>query len=388
MGNWRNRPPRRFFHNPNRYQRSYYDPDQDPDPPCDSGYVEDGIPLWEKKFCSMIGSVPWRKVVDAKKFAYCHSNILNWDDSAGEEAFRNAKKRYWAEINGLPCDCSPPNPDIYVDEINWHTDVDPELIRDLEQALVVPDEGENNNGVGHKKKKLGDFEAADSNGSNKRPSGVNNPWESSNQMGSYPLQGWNECGSIVHKDENPWESSIPLGNEPRLDNAWGGSGDNAWRWKQNGNCANQKNDRDSGWNICQPSWESEDPGKDQGWGNARDSSWGHWESRQLNSRRNSWERNVGQGIGTLKDRGRRGDKGNSWTPEDEVWREREDNSWNWKQRDNNRKKAEDLEITKYSGGWTGWDEDCRRKGGAHRHVTSYQSTRVHGDYYRKSRWRG
>lgn len=148
MGNWRNRPSRRFF---NKTSTTYsYDY---PESPPHSSFVDDGIPSWEKKFCSLIGSVPWRKVVDAKKYMYCHGNILNWDDSAGEEAFYNAKNRFWAEINGVSCDISPPDPNLYIDEIKWNAYIDPEVIKDLEQDLFVPDEGDTGGKVGRKNKK-------------------------------------------------------------------------------------------------------------------------------------------------------------------------------------------------------------------------------------------
>ncbi|KAF8395767.1 hypothetical protein HHK36_019718 [Tetracentron sinense] len=41
-------------------------------------------------------------------------NVPSWEKnvSLGEEAFNNAKRRFWAEINGLPYDVSLPDPDI------------------------------------------------------------------------------------------------------------------------------------------------------------------------------------------------------------------------------------------------------------------------------------
>jgi hypothetical protein len=37
-----------------------------------------------------------------------YKDIIGWDDSAGEEAFDNAKARFWAQINGLQPE--PPYP--------------------------------------------------------------------------------------------------------------------------------------------------------------------------------------------------------------------------------------------------------------------------------------
>jgi len=69
-------------------------------------------------------------------------NVVNWDDSAGKEAFANAKMRYWADINCIRCNISLPDPDIYIDDVDWNATVDPELILDLErEALRVPCKG-------------------------------------------------------------------------------------------------------------------------------------------------------------------------------------------------------------------------------------------------------
>ncbi|KAL6134009.1 hypothetical protein ACLB2K_066242 [Fragaria x ananassa] len=92
-----------------------------------------GVPAWEKKFCLSVGSVPWKKLLDTKRCMYLYENIVQWNDSAGEEAFQNAKNRFWAKINDRPCDISLPDPDIYIDEIDWNSSIDPELILDLER---------------------------------------------------------------------------------------------------------------------------------------------------------------------------------------------------------------------------------------------------------------
>ncbi|KAG5043303.1 hypothetical protein GLYMA_03G132800v4 [Glycine max] len=99
------------------------------------------VPAWERKFCTSIGSVPWRKLVESKKYMHLFEHVVNWDDSAGKEAFDNAKTRYWAEINGVPCNISPPDPNIFIDEVDWNATVDPQLILDVETELAkVPNE--------------------------------------------------------------------------------------------------------------------------------------------------------------------------------------------------------------------------------------------------------
>lgn len=91
------------------------------------------VPSWEKKFCTSVGFIPWRKLLETKSSMYLYDNIVKWNDSAGEEAFHNAKNRFWAAINKLPCDITLPDPDIYIDEVDWNSQIDPELLRDLER---------------------------------------------------------------------------------------------------------------------------------------------------------------------------------------------------------------------------------------------------------------
>ncbi|KAK6945228.1 hypothetical protein RJ641_026330 [Dillenia turbinata] len=107
-------------------------------PPC--GSWQRTVPSWEKEFCFKVGSVPWRKLVETKKIMYLYENVVRWNDSAGEEAFNNAKIRFWADMNGLPCETSLPDPDIYIDKVDWDLEIDPQLILDLECPTDVPDE--------------------------------------------------------------------------------------------------------------------------------------------------------------------------------------------------------------------------------------------------------
>lgn len=97
------------------------------------------VPSWEKKFCTSVGSVPWRKLLETKRSMYLYDNVVKWNDSAVEEAFYNAKNRFWADINNLPCDIALPDPDIYIDEIDWNSKIDPELLQDLEREPKASD---------------------------------------------------------------------------------------------------------------------------------------------------------------------------------------------------------------------------------------------------------
>ncbi|XP_048138920.1 uncharacterized protein LOC115737650 isoform X2 [Rhodamnia argentea] len=98
------------------------------------GSWQPAVPSWEKQFCQSVGSVPWRRLLEAKKYLHIHDKVVKWNDSAVEEAFHNAKDRYWEEINGLPCSISSPDPNIHIDEVDWESKVDPELLLDLERG--------------------------------------------------------------------------------------------------------------------------------------------------------------------------------------------------------------------------------------------------------------
>ncbi|XP_023636396.1 uncharacterized protein LOC17882013 isoform X2 [Capsella rubella] len=72
---------------------------------------------------------------------HIYDRVVEWDDSAGEAAFKNAKSRFWAEINGFTCDLSLPDPDVYIDDVDWDAEVDTELILDLEHGPdPIPEE--------------------------------------------------------------------------------------------------------------------------------------------------------------------------------------------------------------------------------------------------------
>ncbi|KAM7493812.1 hypothetical protein LguiB_028421 [Lonicera macranthoides] len=76
------------------------------------------IPAWEKEFCLKIGLFKWEAFVEAKKFVHLETKIINWDDSAGKKAFDNAKSRFYAQINKLPCEIPLPDPDMYIDNLD------------------------------------------------------------------------------------------------------------------------------------------------------------------------------------------------------------------------------------------------------------------------------
>ncbi|CAN8268166.1 unnamed protein product [Cochlearia groenlandica] len=129
MGKWNSNRSR--FHRRRSPMRWYSD---------NHSSEDDGlIPSWEKKFCEVIGSVPWRKVVESSSFkSWYQGNVMTWDDSACEETFRIEKTRFWSRFNGLGFDVSLPDPDMYISEVDWDTYIDPELVKDVERAYFAP----------------------------------------------------------------------------------------------------------------------------------------------------------------------------------------------------------------------------------------------------------
>ncbi|KAJ6299467.1 hypothetical protein OIU76_020437 [Salix suchowensis] len=61
---------------------------------------------------------------------------MQWDDSEGRECFYKAKYRFWSlnYNHGSYCSVSLPDPNKYVDEINWDSESDNQLSLELEEA--------------------------------------------------------------------------------------------------------------------------------------------------------------------------------------------------------------------------------------------------------------
>lgn len=82
------------------------------------------IPSWERQFTSKIGNVKWDEFVEAKRWIHLYQKILDWKDSAAEEAFIAAKRRFWDHYNGYESEIGLPDPDMYIDEIDWSSEPD------------------------------------------------------------------------------------------------------------------------------------------------------------------------------------------------------------------------------------------------------------------------
>lgn len=364
-----------------------------------TGSIEDGTPLWEKKFCFLIGSVPWQKVVHTKKFMYSN-NVLNWDDSAGKEAFNNAKNRFWAEINGFPCNISLPDPDIYIDEINWDPDIDPELIKNLESVFFDPNDEENKRRFEHGNKKSRNLTAVASKSCNGNSEIIDNPWESNNcvqgrdnlkdeaqdrnrwgnsnnNLNTYQdgnpwersftqsdedvnaeVHGWNQWENKdnnsmnLNCDYNPWELNLNKCNEAVKSNAWGKSRG----WDQWVNHVDQF----SNWANNASSWKPSEK-----WGDIGTNSgcWNPQKSWKLNSGDNPSDHYFVQ---------------NGEPPKDRGWRTRGGNARSWKQQDKYRSAPKHSEFGRCDWGW-GAQNECRQKREGS-HLTSYRGYGYQQDY--------
>ncbi|KAK9922168.1 hypothetical protein M0R45_030648 [Rubus argutus] len=231
MGSWRRQQPQQGetyhqqlpgtkFHN------------RKPSHPHDSWQFS--VPSWEKKFCTSVGSVPWGKLLDTKRCMYLYENVVHWNDSAGEEAFHNAKNRFWAKINGLPCDISLPDPDVYIDEIDWNSSIDPELVLDLEREPKPSDDETKGEGVilGHplllnqsfsctgwgdaeenfKKDANGDAEHW---GSGWKVDNKENPWGPVSDWDKQAMGGWGSSWNDWENHNNPseWNTNFEDSNK-------------------------------------------------------------------------------------------------------------------------------------------------------------------------------
>ncbi|KAJ6304195.1 hypothetical protein OIU77_017963 [Salix suchowensis] len=215
-------------------------------PPPPHGSWQPTVPSWEKRFCYSVGSIPWRKLLETKKIMYLYENVVQWNDSAGEEAFHNAKSRFWAEINGLPCNISLPDPDIYIDQIDWNSNVDPELVLDLEREPKDGDETSKREEVviiGSSLLLNQPYSCA----------GWGEVEEEFQKVPDLALDpGHGDFNHTVTKDDIPWEKNVTHPSEAINEDGWG----NWW----NDSC---------GWGNRE--WEANNDQK-----NVSDGTGGHW----------------------------------------------------------------------------------------------------------------
>ncbi|KAL8252822.1 hypothetical protein R6Q59_036515 [Mikania micrantha] len=172
------------------------------------------IPYWEKRFVSSVGSLSWKKFLKTKEFTHLYDNIIKWDDSAAEAAFKIAKDQFYAKFHDLPSDVEPHNPDLYIDKIDWNTQVDHRLMQDLESESINPDAADLHDPVVI----FGDV--------------LPDPYK------NFSPYGWGDGDDTIREDPNGinWDDYIDHG---RIiwDDCGVGGGNDWWYWNHNDNKA-------------------------------------------------------------------------------------------------------------------------------------------------------
>ncbi|KAL8257366.1 hypothetical protein R6Q59_029407 [Mikania micrantha] len=172
------------------------------------------IPYWEKRFVSSAGSLSWKKFLKTKEFTHLYDNIIKWDDSAAEAAFKIAKHQFYAKFHDLPSDAEPHNPDLYIDTIDWNTQVDHRLMQDLESEFINPDAADLHDPVVI----FGDV--------------LPDPYK------NFSPYGWGDGDDMIREDPNGinWDDYIDHG---RIiwDDCGVGGGNDWWYWNHNDNKA-------------------------------------------------------------------------------------------------------------------------------------------------------
>ncbi|KAK4372088.1 hypothetical protein RND71_007472 [Anisodus tanguticus] len=416
MGNWNRRwIPRKKY----KYEEFPPSPPHHYNQSHSSAIQENSVPSWEIDFCRSAG-IPWHKVVSAKKYMYCYDNVVKWDDSAGQEALDDAKRRYWAWLSGVHPQSPPPNPDMYIDKVDWDSTIDPELILDLDREYFNPNEpetsikSENNLVSGCTlvwEDKTGDNENAWESGnvqSSKTGDNGENPWESGNVQGSKTgdngenpweranVQGsktfedveqtWNEWDNSANiKDDDPWERSCPKTQGNLKNTAWGGRG-NESGWNTGLNYENGFRCVDNTFsNLWHQGGESVAGAKGNEWANNRTGSWGRnrWNTRG----HEQWNSDYGSRRNRNISRGGSVSRGGGTTSKDRRWGESEFTSWDC-QRLPRQSNESNVDFGRPSRGDKTFYTGSRKREGSSQHMFRYKSSRFQGDEQRTAyNWR-
>ena len=181
-----------------------------------------------------------------------YKSISDWDDAAAFEAFQNAKARYRADINGMPCDIPLPDPDMFIEMVNHKVVIDPKLVEDLEK---------------HPPPRLPDGEK---DGSSGRDSFI---FESK----PIPAAGWGNAGDGSTEDHHSvnWDKFI---EQPHRSPGWGDSENHISR---NGDSSDAWNCRGGWGDVTVQDCSGGGDGTNYSWNKGRDPSWGqHWNNEQ------------------------------------------------------------------------------------------------------------
>ncbi|RVX00396.1 hypothetical protein CK203_024677 [Vitis vinifera] len=353
-----------------------------------SGLWQNSVPSWEKRFCTSVG-IPWGKKLSTMQ-----------RDAFGQRSMVS------------PAASLRPDPDIYIDNIDWNPYIDPELMRNLDKEFFAPDEREQDCKLG-----------------------------GSNQKTNCPLPGHTAEGYDRNSasGDNPWELNMPKTLEDR-----------AWAWDKWGGCKTELRNLDktnsqvSGY-ATEGHYRKPDGG-DSPWeywnvqgvlkekarvrnhscnqANAaqRDNACGGWsqgwnyqnKSRNLDTvddpwnvavrALNLWGLNKGETWGIILGEGTIGTTvfiskkmylivtvlGNT-VPFRVRKLQRIEVIVETSHRVGNSGRIiimsqKKLESRKVSGGWGVWNGGCRKREGSHKNTSSYKCLRVQGDSYQTGHW--
>ncbi|KAL2478358.1 uncharacterized protein Fot_47372 [Forsythia ovata] len=374
MGNWN----RRYM--PRKKCRYDYE-DPPPSPPRTHqtqsrhpGFKHVSVPSWEIDYCDSV-RVPWYKILASKKYIYSYPSVADWDASAGEEALNDAKERYWANIKGLPCDKPLPNPDLYTDEIDWNSFIDPELVSDLDCQFFNPDNVDKDDKLDTIKEEVDMVLECANTRDDKDQSHSDNPWESNLVQGTGNLidrkQGWNQCDDSVNmKGVNPWEQGHSQLGVSLKGNAWRGEIE-SWGGNLGPQPANVDYTSGNPWNSGMQIVGA----RQDGWGQRENSSWG-WscrntgvqELRSSGNCANPWE-SISKGGGYSKER---------------SWGENGNESWGRMQSEYQSNKTDYWDSRRSRRGGRGFNGGYRKRESSPQH-TRYKSSRYQGDFCGNSR---
>ncbi|XP_068661850.1 uncharacterized protein [Aristolochia californica] len=320
------------------------------------GSWQPSVSSWEKKFCYSNCSISWRKLLETKKLMCFYTNVVQWNDSAGEEAFRNAKARFWAELHGVPCNISLPDPDIYIDEIDWNCYIDPELLSELDQPPPPPDDEERMDG---------------------KAQTLSSGWDSY-LLSDKPIvcSGWGDAEVPIKA--SGWGGA----EEPVKPSGWG---DAEEFLKPSGWGDTDKKINPTGWggageSVMSSGWEVQKPVTSSGWGDVEDPV-NPVKDVLADSVENSWKHDQWEGDYDYKNSSSPAWKCNGWENgpmENTVWDQGALNFWGWGQCDG---KVNKEDCGRRDGGIVGGTGDSYSRNRVNRNFSRYRTCRYQRDAY-------
>lgn len=336
--------------------------------------------------------------------------MLNWDGSAAKEALQNAKERFWALINDLPCDNPLPDPDLYIDEIDWNPQMDPELMAELDLPIFDPDQAQKFESLEtidewvecaqthYDKTKFGSdnpWERNNAQGSGSLKDACDNPWKRNNTQGagsledisdnpwerdnirgagcSKDLHGWGRWDDTVNlKNGNPWEQITSHPVDSLKDTAWRNRNE-SWGRSQGLDKTKSSPFIDSG--CSNQNFNGQNMAERQGWGRGRghkgNNSWG-------------WSQGNTNAEGPFGNFGYSCENYHSTGVNERGWRDKTNESWGGKKVEFQGNETKHWDSQTFDRGGRSFRGDCRKRESPVQNTSKYKSSKYHRDTYRDS----